>query len=57
MNSSYGLLNNSDGTELDALHKCSGAITVTAAYPTVITGGTTGLTVYVFNSGRQAPTC
>ena len=45
----YGLLYGT--TELDALHKAQvGALTVTAVYPTVITGGTTSLTVNVINS-------
>ena len=51
LGSNYGLLYNSNGTELDALHKAQvGALTVTAANPTVITGGTTSLTVNVANS-------
>ena len=38
-------------TELDALHKAQvGNLAVTAVYPTVITGGTTALTVNVTNS-------
>jgi T5SS/PEP-CTERM-associated repeat protein len=50
----YGLLYNTNGTELDALHKAQvGTLTVTAANPAVITGGTTSLTVNVANS---APT-
>ena len=54
LNSNYGLLYNSNGTELDALHLAQfGAITVAAVNPTVITGGTTALTVNVTNS---APT-
>ena len=49
LGSNYGLLYKT--TELDALHKAQvGAFTVTAVYPTVITGGTTALTVNVANS-------
>ena len=49
--SNYGLLYNSDGTELDALHKAQvGTFTASAVYPTVITGGSTALTVNVNNS-------
>ena len=47
----YGLLYNTNGTELDAMHKAQvGALTVAAANPTVITGGSTALTVNVANS-------
>ena len=47
----YGLLYNTNGTELDALHKAQiGTITVSAVYPTVIVGGRTSLTVNVNNS-------
>ena len=49
LGSNYGLLYKT--TELDAEHKAKvGTITVTAVNPTVITGGTTGLTVNVTNS-------
>ena len=49
--SSYGLLYNTNGTELDVLHKAqAGALTVTAASTKVITGGTTNLTVNLANS-------
>ena len=42
----YGLLYNSNKTELDALHLAQiGAIRVTPSNPTVITGGTTALIV------------
>ena len=49
LGSNYGLLYKT--AELDAEHKAQvGTITVTAVNPTVITGGTTGLTVNVTNS-------
>ena len=49
----YGLLYTA--TELDAVHKAQvGILTVTAANPTVITGGTTALTVDVGNSAPAA---
>jgi len=50
LDSNYGLLYKT--TELDALHKSQvgSNLTVTASYPTVITGGATALTVNVTNS-------
>jgi autotransporter-associated beta strand protein len=49
--SNYGLLYNSNGTELDVLHEAQvGKLTLTAANPIIITGGTTSLTVNVANS-------
>ena len=49
--SNYGLFYNTNGTELDELHKAQvGTLTVTAASPKVITGGTMNLTGNVANS-------
>ena len=49
LNSNYGLLYKA--TELDALHKAQvGNLTLTAANPTVITGGKTALTIKLCNS-------
>jgi autotransporter-associated beta strand protein len=47
----YGLLYNSNGKELDALHKAQvGTLTVSAVNPAVITGGKTNLIVNLANS-------
>ena len=51
LSSSYGLLYNANGTELDAEHKAQlGTFTATLANPTVITGGTSNLVVNATNA-------